>query len=613
MAGISWWISRAVYHHAPVTADEQSYLFQAHLFAEGRISRPAPTLPEAFQYPMIILDEEVGWLSRYPPGHPAWLAIGIWMGSPYGAIALAAALGMALTAWGAGRLGASTIGAMALLFLSPWYVFMYGTLLSHTSGYVAVALMVGAYVAWRQGGRNAWAVAAGLAWGWLFMNRTYTAVLMALPLGVHALWSAWKSGDRQRLLGTGFFAGAAAFSVLLVMVYNYAAVGDPLTMTYLYFDPSDRLGFGLRHYHPVYPLPLPVEHTLSAGLSALWDNVLLLDAWLWGFPGSLLVWTGLTVVGWDRKWSALLVALVLVVWVGYVGFWYSGWNEAGPDYYFETLPVMVVTAAMGITVIRRRWLTRKTYRIAAALAVLLMWLGAGPFSFYAREAGRLQDTTELRGRVLESIASAPPYTLILMSEQATHEAWPINDMVFNERGLDDSVIVARHLGAVDVSLIQYFDEHTPVKLVPDDDQYKLRRFNPGPFDSVMAIQRLHRLTGTNLADPDREGALVRVASEADEPDLLIFGRHVRLFPGPFVLELDIRTENGEGNDEPVAILELAADRGQRVLVSQSVSGTNPWHTLRMEFEVDDYVSVEPRVHYLGTGEIRIARVRIREK
>ncbi len=613
MTGLSWWMARAVYHHAPVTADEQSYLFQAHLFAEGRIRRETPTIPEPFLYSMIIMDEEVGWLSRYPPGHPAWLALGIRMGSPFLAIALAAGLGMALTAWCARGLGASSLFAVILLFLSPWYVFMYGTMLSHATGFVAVALMVGAYVAWRQGGGNAWAVIAGLAWGWLFTNRTYTAVLMALPMGVHALWTVWESRDRQSIRGAGFFAGAAAVGVLIVMVYNYAAVGNPLTMTYLYFDPSDRLGFGLRHYHPVYPLPLPVTHTLSAGLSALWENVLLLDTWLWGFPGSLLVWAGLTVIGWDRKWSVLLVGLVLMVWFGYVAFWYSGWNEAGPDYYFETLPVMILTAAMGLAAIRRRWLTRPAYRAVALVAVVLVWFGAGSWSFVTQETKRLQETTRLRGRVLDTIASAPPQTLIIMHERVTRSAWPINDMVFNERGLDGSVLVARHLGAVDVSLLHYFDTHTPVMLARDGDRYKLRPFDPGPFDAVIAIQRMHRLTGTNLVDPDRQNALVRVAQETDEPDLLMFGRYVRMFPGSFVLEFDVRTENGEEDDAPIAVLELAADYARWILDSRTISGSTPWHTVRMEFEVDDYLSVEPRVHYLGNGEIRIARVRIRER
>lgn len=612
MAGLSWWISYAVYHRAPVTADEQSYLFQAHLFEESKIRRETPAIPEAFLYSMIIMDKEVGWLSRYPPGHPAWLALGIRMSSPFLAIALAAALGMALTAWCARLLGAPALIAMALLFLSPWYVFMYGTILSHTTGFVAVALMVGAYMMWQQKGRGSWAIVAGLAWGWLFMNRTYTAVLMALPLGVHALWYVWTRRDRRAVVGTAMFAGAAAFGVAATLVYNFVAVGDPWTMTYLYYDPSDRLGFGRRHYHPVFPPPLPVEHTLRAGLLAMWDNVRLLDRWLWGVPGSLAIWAGLTVIGWKRRCTGLLVALVLAVWLGYVGFWYSGWNEAGPDYYFETLPVMVLTAAMGLAAAGRRWLILPWQRVLAVSAVLVLWAAVGP-SFFAEEAERIQEVTRFRGRVLETIETAPPKTLIFMTEDATREAWEINDMVFNPRGLDGSVIVARHLGAADATVAHYFDGFTPTRLTKVGDQYELRPYEPPVFDGDMPISRLHRRTGTNILDDDRDGAMVRIAQEGDPSNFLIFGRRIRLHPGRYVLEYDIRTRSGTEDEAPIAVLALFAEGLEDVLCSHEVSGTHSWHTLQLDFTMDDYLFVEPSVLYLGNGEIRIARVRIREK
>ncbi len=76
---LSWWISDAVFHRAPLTTDEQSYMLQAQLFSTGRIKYPPPPFIEPFRYPMVIVDKDVGWLSRYPPGHALWLGCALWV------------------------------------------------------------------------------------------------------------------------------------------------------------------------------------------------------------------------------------------------------------------------------------------------------------------------------------------------------------------------------------------------------------------------------------------------------------------------------------------------------------------------------------------------------
>lgn len=55
-------------------------MFQARIFLEGALARPLPPLPHLFDHEMIILDERIGWLSRYSPGHPLWLMPGVAVG-----------------------------------------------------------------------------------------------------------------------------------------------------------------------------------------------------------------------------------------------------------------------------------------------------------------------------------------------------------------------------------------------------------------------------------------------------------------------------------------------------------------------------------------------------
>ena len=147
-AGLAYLASVHVFHQAPVTTDENSYIFQAVNFAEGRIAREAPPFPRAFAHRMIIQNATAGWLSRYPPLHAIWLVPGLVLGNLYLMSALAAALSVLLMAAIARRvapgLGAGL--APALLVASPYFIFMHGTLLSHTSGILAVSVMLATLV-----------------------------------------------------------------------------------------------------------------------------------------------------------------------------------------------------------------------------------------------------------------------------------------------------------------------------------------------------------------------------------------------------------------------------------------------------------------------------------
>ena len=271
-------IGQAVFWDAVLTTDEHAYLMQASTFVEGMISRPLPQLAEIFRHEMMIMDERVGWLSRYPPGHALWLIPGIVVGWPHLAIYLAAFLSV----WLFGRigrvLGLPTLLLPALMIVSPYFLFMNGTLLSHSSALPASCLMLWGYLSWKVKKRRAFALIAGLAWSWLFLNRTYTGLLIALPFAVDALWDLARNRQRSVFFDTIVFAMSAAAGGGAYLVYNYLAVGDPFTPTYLYYAPDDGLGFGWRSTSS-----LPYHHTFATGLFYLKENIVLLDLWLYGF------------------------------------------------------------------------------------------------------------------------------------------------------------------------------------------------------------------------------------------------------------------------------------------------------------------------------------------
>lgn len=112
MVGLRSWALR----DAPLTADENSYVFQANLFARGRLKHPFPGCTHAFYHEMIVLDAQKGWFSRYQPGHPLWLTPGVWLRSPHAMVVLGGVLTLVLAGLTAARLGVPP-GAVALMFV----------------------------------------------------------------------------------------------------------------------------------------------------------------------------------------------------------------------------------------------------------------------------------------------------------------------------------------------------------------------------------------------------------------------------------------------------------------------------------------------------------------
>ncbi len=466
---LSYGIGQSVFWDAVLTTDEHAYLMQAYSYIEGRISRPLPELAEIFRHEMMIMDEQVGWLSRYPPGHAVWLMLGAAVNWPHLPVYLSAALSIWLFSRSGPLLGLPALLLPSMMVLSPYFLFMNGTLLSHSSALPAACLILWGYLAWKVKKRPFWAAIAGLAWAFLFLNRTYTGLLIALPFAVDALWDLAQNRSRANFHATILFALCAAAGGFGYLLYNYLAVGDPFTPTYLYYAPDDGLGFGWRSTSS-----LPYHHTFATGLAYLWENMVLLDRWLYGFPGSLLLCLGLAIVGWNKRWTPLCLAVVMTVACGYVFFWWRGVRDIGPVYYYETLPFLLLPAGLGIVRIARLSSSYRRLRaVAAAAGVMLVILSAVRFSI--DQGSLIRDRQRIVGQFHALLGSAPDNSLIIVTgfrgmrhvEKGTS---------FNPRGIDsDPLVVAGTIPSEDI--IRAHPGRTPYLMVRRGEHLVLESFH----------------------------------------------------------------------------------------------------------------------------------------
>lgn len=293
--GMSALVSRVVFERLPHLEDEVAYLFQAKTYARGRLVVDIPEPRRAYWQPFVVDYLPTGErFSKYTPGWPALLAIGVLLGQPWVVNAFLAGLTVALVY----RLGREIFNAdvgviaAALTAFSPMALLLNATLMGHTAALFAVTLFFYAY--WRiERNRHAvrWGVVAGAALGLVVATRPLTAVGIAAPF---IAWSilrllmdaARRDGERgtlrQTLMPLLVLVGVTLIISAAVPIYNYAATREPSKNLYTLVWPYDRIGFGAANEYG------RSGHTLEKGFRHVRFDLSLMAADLYGWQiGSL--------------------------------------------------------------------------------------------------------------------------------------------------------------------------------------------------------------------------------------------------------------------------------------------------------------------------------------
>jgi hypothetical protein len=333
-------LARVGFHAFPFSGDEYSYVFQAELFAHGRLRAPAPPNPELLRVDHVVVD---AWVrSKYPPGTAALLAIGVragvpWLVTPLEGVVTLLAMGAAARRVLGDR---DAVRAVALLGAAPLFAFQAATFYSHTAATMWLALAFAAVTGWARDARRAsrgWRlVAAGVAVGCALLTRPLDAALFAA-----ALLSLRSASVVLRVA-----AGASPF-VALQLAYQAVQFGSPFADGYKAYEPTFRAIYGAHTAAPAFSL-----YNLVDG-EQLWHHLDILRAFLvdWTVPGTAL----LALLGWAalqsdpevataRRVSVALLALFAASLFVTIGGTDDG---ARPRYLSTTLVPLALFAAPG--------------------------------------------------------------------------------------------------------------------------------------------------------------------------------------------------------------------------------------------------------------------------
>lgn len=346
-------VSRFILGGLPHNQDEVAMVFQAKVFAGGRLFADTPALPEFFDHEYVLFDGP-RWYGKYFFGPSLAMVPGIWLGVMWLVNPLLGAASVLLTyVLGRDLLGEKIARVAALLMaVSPFRMSLFSMMMAHP---VCLATLVLAAVAVvkvvRDPARWGWAMAAGAGLGYAANSRPLTAAVLGAVMGVAAMLALpWRQLRWQTVV---------AFALPLLVLtgayfgYNKALTGDAWLTPFEKWCPKDRLGFGPdigQEYWPDkdrgHSFSKALFQNTHFSLETLGDN-------LSGFGTPALVLLALgPILRTRRKAGWVLAAGVLAIMVAYFFYFTPSAFAGQARYWSEAMPAMLLLVAVSLAAVR---------------------------------------------------------------------------------------------------------------------------------------------------------------------------------------------------------------------------------------------------------------------
>ena len=366
--------ARWVFDGRPLLVDEVAQLFQARIFATGRIAGVLDPAPELFSA-LHLIERDGRIFSQFPPGGPGVLAIGVLLGAPWIAVPLCGALAVwCFSAFTRGveadRPGVSLLASLLFAF-APYMVFMAGSQMNHVPTLLGVcaallALERSTAPGTRLQRRSLCALACGLALGFAATVRPVDAVAFALPV---AVWLGWRAvRDRQELLPLIASGIGVAIPVAWMLWFNGRTTGSPLLFGYeALWGKGHELGF--------HAAPWGVAHTPARGFELVSLYFLRLQTYLFETPVPSLVAAivALALAPTLRRIDGVLLAGSAMLVALYFAYWHDGFY-LGPRFYVCLMPALALWSARMFPEWRARWGRGMSYRIVTAASLVSVFI-----------------------------------------------------------------------------------------------------------------------------------------------------------------------------------------------------------------------------------------------
>lgn len=358
-------VSRWVLGGVPHIQDEVAIVFQARVFAEGRLYADTPPLPEFFDHEYVLFDGP-RWYGKYFSGSSVALVPGLWVGAVWLMNPLFGALAVLATfVLGRELLGEKVARVAALLMaVSPFRMSLCSMLMAHPVTLLAVTLAaVGVVKVVRDPRRWGWSLLAGVALGYAANTRPLTAAALGTAMALAAMPALpWRQLRWQTVAA---FVLPIAIGAGAYFGYNKVLTGDARVSPFEKWCPKDRLGFGPdigQEYWPDkdrgHSVSKALFHNTHFCLEAVAQNLS-----GFGAPGLVLMVMAPFVCA-RRGVAWALSATVLAIVIAYFFYFTPSAFAGQARYWSEAIAAMILLVAVGLT-----WVRRYTPRVCRTLGL----------------------------------------------------------------------------------------------------------------------------------------------------------------------------------------------------------------------------------------------------
>lgn len=477
----------------PIAHDELSYLLAGDTFAHGRLANP--THPMWVFLETIHVNQVPAYMSKYPPGQGAVLALGQILGHPWIGVLLSMAAMCAAIAWmlqGWFPPVWALLGAgLALLHLdlfTYWIDSYWGGAVAAIGG----ALVMGALPRIMHHGRRRDALLLGLGAAILANSRPVEGLLFCLPVVVVLCGWWFRHRDRWRDTLSNVILPVSlvlVFAAGFIGYYNWRGTGSPLLFPYVVYQRAHFTSppFLWQREQPSHHFVNPQfeaysqeqrdEYEDRRGHFARTCRIRTTDL-LGFFWGPLLMAPLLTLWWLVRDWRIrLLMAQLLLSLLGLLAVSAFFVHYAAP-----LTATFLAVAVQGMRHLRRWNYAGRLVGVGLTRAIVLVALAMVPAHVMktmleARHGISWTDPKMLeRGRLAARLEGTPGEHLIVVSYSPTHDLH--EEWVYNGADIDHSKIVwAREIPGVDLKpLLKYFRGRTIWLLEPDRLPIQLRPY-----------------------------------------------------------------------------------------------------------------------------------------
>jgi len=485
----------------PEVADEFSYLLAGDTFAHGRLTNP--THPMWVFFDTIHVNQHPTYMSKYPPGQGAMLAIGQLLGHPWIGVLLSVAAMYAAIQWMLfGWLPPRWALIGGLFTLIQFEIFQWAN--TYWGGAVAAAggaLVMGALPRIFHCQRPRDALLLGLGAGILANSRPFEGLLLCIPVFVLLAW--WLVGRRSppwrvtlpRVVAP--IAGLLALTGAFICYYNWRGTGSPFLFPYVV---NQRTYFSVPLF--MWQRTKPPLHYLNPGLDAFYNRITYLYWANRAYDGTwhsiarniegtfsilqtlFLRFTFLVPLVLTLPWllegrrTRFLIAQVTLCFAAFCTSIYFWPNYAAP--LTATILVLVVFAMRHLR--RWRWasqpmgigLTRALVLAGLAMASIHIAYVVRHFPYHLDEPN-----TRFRAPIAAKLEALPGEHLVVVRYSALHTG--SSDWVYNRADIDHAKVVwATEIPGVDIRpLLDYFRGRRVWLVEPDADPPTLSAYLSG--------------------------------------------------------------------------------------------------------------------------------------